>query len=201
MFLVIRENDLKTGKWIETYNSFQKLLIKDHKTNNDVIKIQYFKNILEIDLTIDINTDLTTYKSIIYKLNQQCSSKIIKIFQFLYPNHNSIHIFHKDFLEFIKIFKNIKVKTFDDNITKTDIAKFNELLALIRPRSYFIYKYLKLRKRAFKNSNNSKNVIDFSFGNLTPLLEEIQVIKYLRAYDPTFETIIDKCRINTIKIL
>lgn len=200
MFLVIRENDLKTTKWLDTYNSFQKLITKQPIANN-IVKIQYYHNMLEIDMTIDTYIDLSTYKSIIYKLNQQCSSKIIKIFQFLYPDHNSIRIFHKDFLEFIKIFKNIKIKTFDNDITKTDLSKFDELTSLIRPKSYFIYKYLKLYKRNLKKTTNHKNVINISFANIPISITELQAIKFLRAYDPTFETIINKCRINTIKTL
>lgn len=194
---IIREADVQTKKLTAIYRTIK------YMPPDSLVQIQYYKSIFEINILFNSNITLSEFKSTINKLNQQCSTKVISIFKLLYPSNHSIKIQHSQFAELVKIFKNIKINILNESLTDYDRSKFQELTDLIKPGSYFIYKHLKIHKAKYQiHKITLKHALHYSFANISiHISEEDSAILYLKLCDPEFNNIINKCKINTLKIL
>lgn len=200
MIVIIREPDLQNNKLNTIYNTFIKLT--DSNYTLPLVKLQYYKSMFEIDILTPQNISLSDFKSIIHKVDQQCSDKVISIFKLLYPNDYSIKLQQEQFSELVKMFKNIKTNIFYEAPTEDDQNKFQELLNFIKPGSYFIYKYLKIQKSRHINTFDKKKHLHISFANIPININNINsAILYLKAYDHDFNDIINKSKVNTLRFL
>lgn len=186
----VRESDIKDVKKIaEIYN-------KAHRKNIQSEMITFYKDVIKINIILEKDTSISQFKVILNNLNQKCSTRILNIIKLFYPSDLNITFDYKDFLETVKVMKNIKWSDFNKEIINEDHEKLKELEKFIKPGAWFTYKLLKIRKSYSVPYTLNGRLTTINYAN--EITNNNHVLLYLKSFDDSLNEVITKCKLRAI---
>lgn len=160
----------------------------------NIAAIKFYKDIVEIELRLPTEKlTFNEFKTILNTLNLKCSSRVITIFKLLIPNTTRINFNYERFLKITKIFRNIKLSSFNEPVTKKDRDDINEIFNFIPQKSYIDYKLI----RFSKPSKNRKTCQFLLSDNVRDIDLTDNVILYLKSFT-TLDNIINISKLKAL---